>query len=330
MKLSEDRKLKTCNAFRVCASSAAFRLPALITPLFMLMLLIGAADGVAAQQRRGADETVIFAVTHLENAEAYISPVVMITNRGRFLPLATGGWDDEEWKRFEAKYYGTGHQLRLLFGGAGAGTATVKKSERGECSAADKNVELQTSVKLGAVVRALATNSATLGRAQNARRPPTESERAAALKLAESIFKRKGVAAASVARGINTTNLTAVDLDANGQHELVGSFIVKSGAKTRELLFLIAEPQGNTYRASLAKYHHVRAADMMNPEMIGSVGDDGFFSEILIDHLDTDGVGASEVFTESSSFEGTTFKIYKKQGTLWREAYNFYSYKCGY
>jgi hypothetical protein len=133
-----------------------------------------------------------------------------------------------------------------------------------------------------------------------------------------------------VLRRLKTINLTATDLDADGSEELIGSFFVDSSRSTRQSLFLLAEPQAQGFRVGLSQFSRIRAQEMMDPAVFEQVGEDGFLAEVLIDQLDLDGGGAAEVLTFSRSFEGSAFKIYRKQRGRWREAYTFYSYRCGY
>ena len=56
--------------------------------------------------------------------------------------------------------------------------------------------------------------------------------------------------------------------------------------------------------------------------------DDG--TELYVEQLDVDGDGAGELFTVSQSFEGTTYRAYRRQPGGWRAAYENYSYRCAY
>jgi hypothetical protein len=186
------------------------------------------------------------------------------------------------------------------------------------------------SALLGGNVMALATDGAHAPRAQTSRRAPTVEERAAAFGLVKSFLKGKRVSASAVVRGTKTLNLTATDLDGDGREELVGSYVVKVGPKSRDTLFLIAAPQGRGFRAALTKYTRVNAKEMMDPSLIDSLGEGGLGTELYVEQLDADGDGVGEVFTLSSSFEGTTYRAYRRQNGTWRGVYESYSYRCAY
>src|SRR5437660_5525577 len=162
----------------------------------------------SALPRSKADtKTVIFAVedhpTDMGAAsdqiinDQIIDPIVII-DRGRYLELPpTTGADPEQYNpetaRFFATYYKPGKQYRLLFGGSDVGTVTVKRRENFNCGNLTAAVKLETSVKLGGDVKALATNSRALGRQKSSRRPPTATEQEAISKLAREIYQQKGV-----------------------------------------------------------------------------------------------------------------------------------------
>ncbi|HEX5708095.1 MAG TPA: hypothetical protein VFX96_12410, partial [Pyrinomonadaceae bacterium] len=219
-----------------------------------------------------------------------------------------------------------------ISGGGAAGSLAVKRSHvSDECFRAGADVALESPVKVGRVLLALATDSETLARdVAGTRRAPTEAERAAALKLAGEVMRRKGATAAAV-KTLESINLTAADLDADGRAELVGSFRTRQGKATRQLLFLIAEPrQDGAYKAALAKFERVAAADMMDPSMIDEVGNGGFLAEILVDYADLDGDRVAEVVSTASSFEGQGYYIYKRAGGSWTKVYEGSNYRCAY
>ena len=283
------------------------------------------------QQQVSPADTVIFAVSQQQVPEALLAPVVVIS-RGQYVEPASGMSDEETLSRFVERYYSPGQKYGLLFGGGRTGTVTVKASERdSDCFRNGASAALETAARLGGNVMALATNSDTLGRPHSSRRPPTVNERAAILNLVRNTYRRKGVPA-SLLSSLGTINLTAADLDADGDAELIGSFGIKKerGSKARYLLFMIAEPQGMRYRAGLTQFERVTNKDIMAGGSIDEVGGSSLLSEVLIDQLDLDGDGVSEVFTLTTGFEGDTYTIYRRQKRLWRKAYEFGNYKCAF
>ena len=172
------------------------------------------------------------------------------------------------------------------------------------------DVGLSTSVRLGGPVRALATNSDSLGKRASARRAPTDAERAVLMTLVKSIYRQNRTPPNLIAE-IKVTNLTATDLDSDGKYEFIGSFTSAAKNKFERDLFLIAKPQGAVMRADLAKFQ----AYQPPPETF-------LHSIDFIDHLDLDGNGVGEVFAVQGAFDGYAYLIFKKVAGRWREVYN--------
>jgi hypothetical protein len=128
-----------------------------------------------------------------------------------------------------------------------------------------------------------------------------------------------------------TINLTAIDLDNDGKSELIGSFVAKKqkGGAARYPLFLFAEPQGNSYRTTVLQFERFTAKDIMSGADLTAI-ENGVYLERLVDALDLDGDGASEVITVRDGLEGDGYQIYKKQGAKWNQVYEFSNYRCGF
>jgi len=282
------------------------------------------AAPAAAQQR----DFIVFAVAG-EGAGATIDPVVAVRG-GKFTdPEWSDAADDGE-EKFASEYYREGRKYRVISGGGDAGTLTVKKSRVGEeCFRTGDDVELQSPVKVGRVVLALATDAEAVGRGKATRRAPTEGERATAFWLAGEVLRQRRVAPAA-RQTIESINLTATDLDGDGRAELIGSFRAKQGKRARHLLFLIAEPTGETFKTAHAEYELIGEKNMMDPSLIDEVGNAGFLAEILVDQADLDGDRIGEVVSTASSFEGQAYYVYKRAGGRWRKVYEGYNYRCAY
>jgi hypothetical protein len=273
-------------------------------------------------------ESVVFLITKDAGQDAQVEPVAVI-KRGALAEPASGTGNDGALSEFLARHYQPGAKYRLIFGGAEAGTLTIRAATNAECSPNSASADINsTAAKLGGNVLALATDGAHAPRAQVSRRAPTAAERAAAFGVAKRFLLGKRVSASE--RNTKTTNLTATDLDGDGREELIGSYVVKVGPKVRATLLLVAAPQGSAFRAILTKYDRVNSRDMMDPALIGDIGEGGFGAEIYVEQLDADGDGVGEVFTLSRSFEGTTYRAYQRRGGVWRSVYENYSYRCAY
>lgn len=301
-----------------------------------LLLLAQPTPRASASSTQGLKttrkESVVFLVTKGDERGAQVEPVAVIDGRGALAePGSEAAGGDGALNTFLARHYRAGAKYRLIYGGAEAGTLTIRAATAAECSPNTASADIDsTAAKLGGNVMALATDGAHAPRAQISRRAPTAAERAAAFGVTKRFLAGKRVSASAVERGTRTLNLTATDLDGDGREELIGSYVVKVGPKVRDTLFLIAAPQGRGYSPILTKYARVNSRDMMDSSLIDNIGEGGFGAEIYVEQLDADGDGVGEVFTLSSSFEGTTYRAYQRRGGAWRAAYENYSYRCAY
>lgn len=149
---------------------------------------------------------------------------------------------------------------------------------------------------------ALAADSDSLGLPEISRRALSPDERSTVLELVRRTYRRRGVPA-SLIKSITVTNLTAVDVDRDGNPEFVGSFRIERDEKAY-LLFLIVEQRTGRYRIALQRY------------------DEGFeHGEDFVDALDVDKDGVGEVITQVSGYEVWEYAIYKRRGGRWQMVY---------
>ncbi len=275
-----------------------------LTALLRILVTDCAAIGVAAVQPKKS--VVVFAIS-AESGEGSMDAVVIVDGKRLRAPYSDEQKDRQ--KAFGGKYFAKGKTYRLIFGGGENGAVKVNGWNEG-CNNIHAQVTPSTSAKLGGKVMALATDSDQLGKRPSARRAPTEAERTALMTLMKSIYRQRRTPASLMA-SIKVTNLTATDLDGDGQYEFIGSFTLEAKNKFERDLFLIAKPQGASMRADLAKFQ----AYQPPPE--------GFLSSIdLVDHLDLDGDGVGEVFATQGGFDGYAYVIFKKVGGRWKEVYD--------
>lgn len=303
---------------------------ACVAALFLLARPAPRASASASPQDGATRQSsIVLLVTKSNGQPAQVEPAAVIDGRGVIAEPATAMADDGGLSAFLAPYYKPGAKYRLVFGGAEAGALTIRAVTHAECSPNTASADINSATaKLGGNVMALATDGAQALRAQSSRRVPTAAERAAAFGVAKRLFAGKRVSASE--RNTKTINLTATDLDGDGREELVGSYVVKTGPRVRDTLLLVAAPQGRSYAPVLTKYERVNAREMMDASMIDNIGESGFGMEIYVEQLDADGDGVGELFTLSGSFEGTTYRAYRRQGGAWRSVYENYSYRCAY
>jgi hypothetical protein len=300
--------------------------------ILSLTILFAAGAPVVKAQRQGQDaQTIVFALSAIGLPNAGMEPILII-ERGEYKSPIAGDSDEALITRFKADYYRKGQKYRMLFGGGAAGTVIVKRvNPVGDCSQTGAEVALQSKAGLNSNVMALATNSDSLGRKPSSRRAPTPAERAAVLGLARKAYQQNGVPA-SLLSNIQTINLTATDLDADGKVELIGSYVVRKtqGAQARHLLFLLAEPEGSSYRAGLAEYGKLTKEDVQGGLSLDEIVQSGTLAERLVDQLDLDGDGTAEVITITHEYESVTYKFYKKQQGKWQKVYESGGYTCAF
>jgi hypothetical protein len=263
-----------------------------------------ANKGAKPPQAAATPGILLFAIDRYDADNTTANPVAFY-NQGRFIDPMPKDGNEAGYAAFVKKYLRAGQKYRLISGGGDAGTIIVKGRSEAEIGLT-ASIELQTSIKLGGEVRALATNSEVIGRKQNSRRAPTPEERAAIVNLAKQTYKQKAVPAGFLAK-METINLTACDLDADGTTEFIGSFEAKGANDTAYCLFLIVESQNGVYKNGASWY------------MKGN--EETYESRRFVDHIDIDGDGVSEVIAATSYYESTDYVIYKKVKGVWRSVY---------
>ncbi len=255
-----------------------------------------------------------------------LEPIAYI-NKGKLEAAVDGSTESNIISVFNKTYYKSGTVYRLIFGGATAGTVTVKTSDpKGECIAhmaqATTNA-LKTPLKGN--VMGLATNSQNASTAASYRRKPTIAEKVEIDALARAEFAKQKLAPAI----LRSQNLTALDLDNDGKAEFVGSYWVEIDKLTRALLFLIAGKGSNgKYLIGYQDYRTIEQANVMSGD-IKNV-DEGVYHELLLDAFDYDGDGVSNIFTYVQSFEGAGFNAYSRSGSKWVKSFEGSNYHCGY
>ena len=301
--------------------------------LAVFTLLLGLAGATRAPAAARAPQAqgnfaVFVASREGERGEFQVEPVAFIDSRGAFVEPGSDGGDAAA--SFSERYYRPGARYRFLYGGAEAGSVTIREASKGECAPTAARANVTTTARLGRDSMALATDAALKLRARSSRRAPNAAERASVLRLAKSIFRQARVSAAAVNARTTALDLTATDLDGDGHEELVGSYLARTGPKVRDVLFLVAVLRSDAHSAVFKKHERINAREMMDASAIGEVGKGGFLAETFIDQLDVDGDGVAEFFTAASSFEGTTYRAYRRERGTWRAVYENYSYRCAY
>jgi len=219
-----------------------------------ISLVVWTHAGTAARQKPAGTtqrDAVIFAVSKYE-ASVTAEPVVIYRD-GKYEDPPVN--EEKGNNAFAREYFKSGRKYRILSGGGEAGALSIIKYQEPGCVGLVAEATAETPARLGGRVKALATDSQTLGRGAPSRRAPTDAERARATELARAAYAKNGVGAALAAK-MEVVNLTATDLDRDGRFELVGSFLVQkqvAPAPESYTLFLIMEPAGDAFKTAWAR-----------------------------------------------------------------------------
>jgi hypothetical protein len=297
---------RSARSARACVRTVR---PGLVVALLLvLMTSSGRWASLEAQRSLPRNRTLVCVVSRVDSSEepqGNMDAVVLVENGKLKQPYAE--YNEAAQRKFAGQYFSSGKKYRVTFGGGEVGSATVKGSDMG-CNNIHATAVVEDNGKIPLHLSALATDSDSLGRKPTARRAPTDSERAAVMKLVTQIYRSRGTPA--LLRTLKTTNLTATDLDGDGKFELIGSFVIETKAKARKDLLLIAEPTGAAFKAALVHFQSYK----LPPEGFDSAMD-------FVDQLDLDGDGIAEVFVQQHGFDAYGYSIYKKSGGRWRQVY---------
>jgi hypothetical protein len=241
-----------------------------------------------------------------ESSQGNMDAVVLLRNGKLNQPYTE--YNEEAQRKFASEYFATGKNYRVTFGGGEIGSATITGFDMG-CNNIHATANLQDNGKMPPRLSALATDSDLLGRKASSRRPPTQPEREAMMKLVNQVYGEHQTAK-PLFRLITTTNLTATDLDGDGKFEMIGSFVIQTISGARRDLFLIADPAGKNFKVALEKFQAYR----LPPEQFDSAID-------FVDQLDLDGDGIGEVFVQQHGFDAYSYSIYKKTNGRWTHVF---------
>ncbi len=295
--------------------------------LASMTLLVNLVSSIVAQPakppvvRKG--KPIVFAVI---NNGTMLEPIAYLNN-GKLEPTVDGGDDIGLIAAFGNAYYKKGTVYKLIFGGAAAGTVSVKSFDsKADCGKNLGTVTTKTTkTPLKGMVMSLATN-APITATVNSRRKPTPTEKDAADALARAEFLKLKL----TPKVLRFQNLTAIDVDNDRNAELIGSYWVEIDKLTRGLLFFIAgKNTGGKYSIGHQEYRLVDQASIMGGAEIKSI-DDGVLHELLLDAFDVDGDGTAEIFTHQASFEGAGFNAYRRSGTKWTRVFEGSNYRCAF
>ena len=295
----------------------------LVLPIAVLLISVNLSAQKTKPKPSPKPSPIIFAVL---NDGKMVEPLAYVVG-GKLTQPVSGGEDPARLLSFNRTYYKVNTSYRLIFGGANAGTVTVKNSDpKAECSANMAEIStVSTRAKLKGNVMALASNVAATKKGSGVRRLPTADERA----QVEDLVRREFTKHKAPSKTLRSHNLTALDVDSDGVAELVGTYWVDSSAASRALLFFIADRgAGGKYSFGFIDFRNIKQEDVMSGDMADV--DSGVYHERLLDVFDYDNDGVAEVFTYIQSFEGAGFDAYRREAGKWTKIFEGSNYHCGY
>src|SRR3712207_981888 len=132
------------------------RLPVFALSLLACAPLVCARAPAGSAQRGGA---VVFSVSKYEG-RVTTEPVVIYRNGAYSAPPIDS---EAGTKSFAGEYFRPGRRYRIISGGGEAGTLTVVKYQEPGCVGLTADATAETQARLGVRVKALATDSQTVG-----------------------------------------------------------------------------------------------------------------------------------------------------------------------
>lgn len=211
------------------SNSRALQLLFIVLPLLILLADTHTHATLVEQTspvRKKPKAALVCVVSHSdpEEPQSNMDAVVLVENGKFSQPYPE--YNEAAQKKFAGNYFAPGKKYRVTFGGGEVGTATVKSSAMG-CNSIHAAATVEDHKKIPPHLSALATDSVTLGKKPAARRPPTDAEREGVMKMVRQIYRARGTLPAAM-NTLKTTNLTATDLNGDGEFELIGSFVLES------------------------------------------------------------------------------------------------------
>lgn len=268
---------------------------------------------------------IIFAVM---NDGTSLEPIGVV-DKGALTAAVGGDGDTKDLAAFAATYYKPKTAYKLIFGGASGGTVSIKSSNtKAECG---KNLADVTTVsskaKLKGLIMGLATDD-SITKTSGVRRMPTATERAEIETLVRAELSKQNVAANAL-KNLHYYNLTAIDVDNDGNAEMVGSYWAETSAKERNQLFFIADKGKNgKYSIDYSDYQKLTPDQVMSGEMKDL--DNGIGSELFLDSFEYTGDKTDEIFTTTQGFEGNSFSVYSRKDGKWTKVFDGSNYHCAY
>ncbi len=278
-----------------------------------LIIFVLAVCAVAQQHSTSPSKDSLVPIFELEESErgeaVVIDPILLLKGK-QILPVPDPCEPGAALTQFTNEYLKPGSTYAVVFGGAEAGTVSIKAPLP---NSADTVVLLDSSVPIHGMTMALAVQHSIVSPPKSVRRDPTPDERKHADEVAKVILTKKGVSASAVAR-LRVDQLAVVEF-APGIPEIVVSVAVETEDEVgmEESLFFIAKTASDD--ATVIWYQHPQ-------------GETDAEAVYLVDFIDLDGDGVNELVARRVFYENYRYEVYKRQGGHWKQIFQTEVFGC--
>jgi len=273
----------------------------------ILLLAVTTASAQSTPATPMPEDVAIFAVRHnVDGQSLSIVPVVTVhygsQDQGKVVPSLYDPVPDrptaQDFARFEKSFYRPGSKLSVFSGGSRLGVARVTSSnvsfiEDGEGSYLSAAISYHGAGR----PRLAANTTSQIPGHLSTRRAATPAEKSILLRLAKQWLIEYGLDRRLLERG-TLGEVISTELRKGVGQALIGRFDVKSQRATHRL-FAIAEPDGGSYRLTLANLE------------VQPASSDEHTERTFVDQLDINNDGVDEVITETQLYENCFYDVWK-------------------
>lgn len=282
----------------------------------VVLPLLAASSAAAPNPQEKPGVTVIFAVEEAPGlASHWLEPVATLAD-GDFhpVPVSCGSQNAEAANAFFGRYLASGRAYSLLYGGKQIGNV-VSNGQADPMGSPGALADLRLFGGTAAPATAVATNSASLARAQGRRREPTPAERRQALELAKQIFREHKVPEAGLDR-LRADGIATADLEGRGELTLIATFVIPTpdGSGIQDSLFFVVKPAAGS-EPSLLWYDH--------PESVAAGEELLYVGQLPLRTGEPDDLLVHVVYYRNSSY-----RIYRFHVINWRPVFETPVYGC--
>jgi hypothetical protein len=224
------------------------------------------------------------------------------------VPMNCGDFDvpDKGYKKFEEEYLRPGRTFQVIFGGANAGSITIKQADK----EFDRTYGTYTGdAPIHGHISALATSGDPRAKSAASRKRATPRQEVAALELAKTLFAESGVGRALLQR-IQIENMTVTSFLPLPQQKLVASFSIQDGDGNRHAIFFVADLQSDAVVPEFVWTHLTKTEAEVQVMR-------------FIDQADLIGDGQEEIIAEISYYENWQYVVLSRSGhsNYWQKTY---------